>query len=222
MGKLRYYFGTMSSMKSSTVLLRAHQFKSVGCNVILLKSSEDTRNPGVISSRALKETKPCKLFSKEDNLFDLVVEMINDRLKTLSEEELKFEAKKKTVVFVDESNLLTTDQVNHLWNLSKSYLHDIDIYVFGLKMTYKNTLFESAAELFARADSVEEIKSMCSNPMCNDKATTHLLYVNDIPVKNGDDVLIGDVVGDVRFESVCQSCWNLTHIAHDTLCEIFE
>lgn len=216
MGKLRTYLGCMNSMKSSTLLLRAHQFEGVGCNVIVLKSKEDKRNPGVIHSRALKDKRQCYTFKKSDDLFELVNNIIFRSLQQMAySTEINFESRKRFVLFVDESNLLTKEQVYQLWRLSKSSMYEIDVYVFGLKMTYKNKPFESAIELFSYSDSIEEIKSMCSKQDCFEKATTHLLYVNDIPVKEGNDTLIGDVYGSIRFESVCQCCWHKTHAEHE-------
>ena len=67
MGKLRFFYGTMNSMKSATLLMKAHQFKETGANVILLKPSLDTRDFGYIRSRAMAEEQTCVRFDKQVN-----------------------------------------------------------------------------------------------------------------------------------------------------------
>ena len=41
LGKLRYYYGCMNSMKSSTLLMKSYQFEQSGCRVLLFKPSFD-------------------------------------------------------------------------------------------------------------------------------------------------------------------------------------
>lgn len=200
-GKLRYYYGTMNSLKSGTLLTKAHQFKEAGCEVICLKPSFDTRNEGVIHSRAIASSQPCYVFDKDKDLFKFVYSIMGQLLnegKSLT----------KIVVFVDEVNFVTKEQVEQLWRLSRSP-YKINVFTYGLKNTYQNTLFEATEELLVLADTVEEIKSMCSK--CSNKATTHLRYVNDKPVFTGEEHVIGDVEGEERFLSVCQSCWYKAH-----------
>ncbi len=55
-------------------------------------------------------------------------------------------------------------------------------------------------------DTVEEIKSMCSR--CDNKATTHLRLIDNTPVFEGKDKIVGDVTGTERYESVCQVCYH--------------
>ena len=197
MKKLRYYYGTMNSMKSSTLLMKAHQFEEAGCKVFLLKPSFDTRDSGVIRSRALKHSRECIAFSKEDNLIDLFKNKI----------ECNIYEDDTVVLFFDEVNFMTSDQVEDVWLLSK--YRNVDIFCYGLKLDYKNEFFESALQFLKLADTVEEIKSMCSR--CNNKASTHMRIVNGEPIFEGESEIVGDVVGEERYISVCQQCWFDTH-----------
>ena len=99
---------------------------------------------------------------------------------------------------------MTKEQIRQLWTLSK--YHNMDIFCYGLKLSYNNKLFEASEELLILADTVEEIKSMCSR--CDNKATTHLRYVNGVPIFDGDSCIVGDVNGEERYVSVCQECWH--------------
>ena len=55
------------------------------------------------------------------------------------------------------------------------------------------------------ADTSEEIKSKCY--YCENKATTHLRLIDDTPVFEGKDKIVGDLTGTERYESVCQVCY---------------
>ena len=197
-GKLRYYHGCMNSLKSGTLLTKAHQFKEAGCEVICLKPAFDTRNEGVIHSRAITSSQSCYVFDKDKDLFKFVYSIMGQMLQ---------EGKNlyKVVVFVDEVNFITKEQVQQLWKLSR-VTYGVNVFAYGLKNTYQNTLFEAAEELFVLADTVEEIKSMCNK--CSNKATTHLRYVNEVPVFTGTECIVGDVNGTERYESLCQECWH--------------
>ena len=181
----------MNSMKSSTLLLKSYQFESSGCKVLLFKPAFDSRDYGEIRSRAITYGRECNVFTKDVNLVDMV----------LSIPDIKSD---RVVLFFDEINFMTKEQIRQLWTLSK--YHNMDIFCYGLKLSYNNKLFEASEELLILADTVEEIKSMCSR--CDNKATTHLRLINDIPVFEGKDKIIGDISGTERYESVCQVCYH--------------
>lgn len=192
--KLRYYYGCMNSMKSSTLLLKAHQFEQSGCRVLLFKPAFDKRDFKEIRSRAIKYGRECFVFSKDESIRKIVL----NALKTSTESEQKY-----TVLFFDEVNFMAKQQIRELWLLTREL--NIDIFCYGLKLSYNNRLFEGAEELLILADTVEEIKSMCSR--CNNKAQTHLRIVNGEPVFGESDEILGDIIGIERYESVCTSCW---------------
>ncbi len=183
MGKLYYYYGTMSSAKSLNLLAKAHQFKTAGSKVTLMKPSIDTRTNGTISSRVGLEEK-CTLIHKDEMIY-----IPND----------------VDVVMIDECQFLTPKQVEQLWFLSRE--NNVRIFCYGLKVTYSNELFESIKTMFVYADSINEIKSQCAK--CDAKATTHLFYKGDKVIKNGAEVNVGDIEGEEKYLSVCQRCWQL-------------
>ena len=192
MKKLRYYYGTMNSMKSATLLMKAHQFEQAGCKVYLFKPSCDSRDFGEIRSRAIEYGRECTVFSKNVNLIDLVLG------------KLDINSKDRIVLFFDEVNFMTKEQIKQLWILSKH--HNIDIFCYGLRLNYKNTLFEAPEKLWILADTVEEIKSMCSR--CDSKATTHLRLIDNKAIFEGEDYIVGDITGEEKYLSVCQKCYH--------------
>lgn len=192
MKKLRYYYGTMNSMKSATLLMKAHQFEQAGCKVFLFKPSCDSRDFGEIRSRAIEYGRECTVFSKNVDLIELVLK------------KLDINSKERIVLFFDEVNFMTKEQIKQLWILSKH--HNIDVFCYGLKLNYKNKMFEASEELLILADTVEEIKSMCSK--CDSKATTHLRLIDNKATFEGDNYIIGDIAGEEKYLSVCQKCYH--------------
>ena len=194
MKKLRYYYGAMNSMKSATLLLKAHQFEQAGCKVFLFKPAFDDRDFGEVRSRAIQYGRECIVFDKDTDLIQL---MYTKKYKEICEED-------RVVLFFDEINFMTKEQIRQLWELSKYY--NIDVFCYGLKMNYKNRLFEASEELLILADTSEEIKSMCSR--CKNKATTHLRLINGKAVFEGENHITGDISGEEKYLSVCQVCYD--------------
>lgn len=201
MGKLYYFYGAMNSAKSANLLTKAWQFREAGCEVFLLKPTFDTRDEGVIKSRAITESQKCYTFDKDKDVFQLVYSLLG---------QVMYEKRKigKVVVFMDEVNFCTKEQVEQLFKLTRTP-YDISVFAYGLKTTYQNTLFESSERLMVLSDSITELKSMCH---CGEKATTHLRKVGDKYIFVGDDYIVGDVVGEESYISLCQTCW---HIEYD-------
>ena len=191
-GKLRWYYSTMGAGKTSLALLKSYQFEETGVKTILLKPAVDTRDFGVVKSRAISGTKKCIVFEHNDNLYKTLVDIVGDHYKT-----------KNIVVFVDEIQFATPDHIVELWKFAKEF--KIDVYTFGLKTDADNNLFTPIPKLVIYSDSIKEIKSKCK--YCDNKATTHLMYINDNPVISRDySIKVGDVSGSTRYESLCQCC----------------
>lgn len=183
--KLYFIYGTMDSAKSLNLLAKNHQFKENGSKTLLIKSSFDNRwGEGIIKSRVGIEEK-CILINRETNI-----------LKDVDLYDID-------CVFVDEVQFLEKEQIIQLWNISRL---GIRVFCYGLKVNYKNELFESIKTLEVYADTIEELKSKCKH--CNNKASTHLRYVDGIVVTEGNEDIIGDVEGVEYYESVCMECRN--------------
>lgn len=183
MGKLRFFYGCMGSMKSATLLIKAYQFREAGANVILLKPNFDDRwGVGEIKSRAVSNPEKCIIFTQDIDLCELL-------------------CVKNHIILADEVQFATSEQIKQLLKLS----FDNEVYCYGIKNSYNNRLFPASAELLVLASTIEEIKCKCSR--CDNKATTHLRLVDGQAMFGEDDSIIGDIVGSERYESVCQECW---------------
>lgn len=191
----------MNAGKSATLILKEYQFRQSGSTTFVLKPMADTRSEGTIKSRAIKNELDCHVFDKDTNLFKFVF--------TLMEQHLSQGEKLDDVcVFVDEVNFITKEQVEQLWELTRSR-YNVKVFCYGLKTNYLNELFEASERLLVLADSIEEIKSKCSVKGCESKATTHVRYVDGQPLCEGDGIQVGDIEGSEDYYlSTCQSCYH--------------
>lgn len=187
MAKLYMYHGVMSSSKSASLLMNVHNYESQGKNVIILKPSRNTRdNEGVVSSRVGISHSATEIHS-EDN----IIEIIKDHHSN----------KPLDCIFVDEVHMFTVKQIRQLVYIVDNLY--INVICYGLKNSYiDGKIFDSVQELLFQANAIYEIKSTCF--FCNSKATHHLRQVNGKYVYNGEEIAVGDVVGEERYVSCCR------------------
>ena len=193
MAQLYFRYGCMGSSKSLNLLATAHNYKSLGKNVLLLKPNLDTRSTnGYIESRAGLKAE-CVDITSEDNLLELYKNkdiVMNDRIEA---------------ILVDEANFLTKEQVKQLRKIVDKF--NIPVMAFGLKNSYIDSkLFEGSKALLYYADKIEEIKTICSCSDCNKKATMNLRVLNGKPVYDGEMINCGDTKPNSDYYiSVCSN-----------------
>jgi len=105
-------------------------------------------------------------------------------------------------VLVDEAQFLTKDQVLQLVKIVD--LFDIPVIAYGLKNTYKNTLFNGSHWLLIYADRIEEIKTICY--YCDCKATMVLRFKDGVVTYDGPDISLKDEEG-IEYFPVCRRCY---------------
>lgn len=186
---LKYYYGTMASGKSATLLMNAYQKELNGVGTIILKPYEE-RDKNKIKSRVGLESE-CITFKNDTDLYE-IIKGLNT---TLNIEHF----------YIDECQFLTSVQVEQLWKVSRDC--KIIINCFGLKVTFMNTLFKGIETLMVYADQIIELEPKAICKYCDENATTHLLMVNNKPVLDYPEKFEGDTEGDIRFECVCIGCW---------------
>ena len=200
-GKLYYFYGCMSSLKSGQLICKQHQFEQSGSTTIVLKPSFDTRSDNTIKSRAIKSELSCHVFDEDTNLFKLVFSLMGQHLSNGGKLD-------DICVFVDEINFATKEHIQQLFELTRSR-YNVRVFCYGLKTNYLNQLFEASEQLLILADNVEEIKSKCATNGCSNKATTHVRYINDIPFVEGNGLQVGDIDGVDKYSSLCQTCYHV-------------
>ena len=186
MAKLYFKYGAMGCSKSAQALMCKFNYEQKGFNVLLLKPSIDTRDnengKSIVKSRIGIKSE-CDVINKDQSLLELY--------RKLSE------TTKYDVVIIDEAQFCSEEQINDCKEISV----DIPVLCYGLKTNFKSYLFEGSKRLIEIADSITEIKSLCS---CGANATVNARIVNGELVTDGDEIVIG---GDETYIAMCYTCW---------------
>lgn len=187
--KLRFSYGTMNSGKSLQVLTTAYSFEQRGIDILIIKSSVDTRDGNQIKSRIGDGiSRSCILVNQTTDLYDYIIHDLYEN-KNLPQ-----------WIFVDEAQFLTEDQVDQLSDIVD--YEDVNIWCFGLRTDFKTHLFPGSKRLFEIADTLEEIKSSCE---CGRKN-----IINARLNKDGSIAIAGsqvEVGAEDKYKSICRKCY---------------
>ena len=183
MAKLYFKFGAMGSSKSAQALITKFNYEELGMTVWLIKPSIDTRDGAdIIKSRIGLEAKAQIITPEQD-----VVEEYH-------------KAGKHDVIIADEAQFLTPEQIDGLRTLVDD--EDLPVLCFGLRTDFQTHFFPGAKRLMELADSMTEIKTVCS---CGRKATVNArIDGNGNIVTEGSQVLLG---GNDSYIAKCHKCW---------------
>ena len=183
MAKLYFKFGAMGSSKSAQALITKFNYEELGMTVWLIKPSIDTRDGAdIIKSRIGLEAKAQIITPEQD-----VVEEYH-------------KAGKHDVIIADEAQFLTPEQIDGLRTLVDD--EDLPVLCFGLRTDFQTHFFPGAKRLMELADSMTEIKTVCS---CGRKATVNArIDANGNIVTEGSQVLLG---GNDSYIAMCHKCW---------------
>ena len=183
MAKLYYKYGAMGSSKSAQALITKFNYEERGMKVWLVKPAMDDRDGvGVIKSRI-------GLWEEADALKP--VDSVLERFKELS---------RVDVIITDECQFFTAEQIDDLRYIVDNY--DIPVLCFGLRTDFRTKLFPGSLRLFEVADSISEIKTICS---CGNKAIVNARVDSENNVlSEGEQVFIG---GNESYIAMCHKCW---------------
>lgn len=190
MAKLFFRHSTMGAGKSTNLLQVAHNYESMGLEVMLVKPQLDTRDETFISSR-LGIRKQADILVKEDDSMYLVVKR-----------ELDSRKNDVACILVDEANFLTVKQARDLWQIATDL--DIVVIAYGLRVDYMGEGFEASKELMTLAHEIEELKTVDETGR---KCTMHLRSVDGVYVFEGESKIVGDIEGEVKYESCTSEKW---------------
>ena len=183
MAKLYFKYGAMGSSKSAQALITKFNYEERGMKVWLLKPAMDNRDGAeVIKSR-------------------IGLEAVADSLKDTDSVLVYFGKQGKVdVIIVDECQFLTAEQIDDLRYIVDNY--NIPVLCFGLRTDFMTKLFPGSLRLFEVADSISEIKTICS---CGSKAIVNARIDSEGKVvSHGEQVLIG---GNESYVAMCHRCW---------------
>ena len=183
MAKLYFKYGAMGSSKTANALITKFNYEERGMRVWLIKPSIDNRDGAdAVKSRIGLYANAYVVTPDKD----LIEEYKNH--------------KDINVIIADECQFLTPDQIDDLRKIVDEY--DIPVLCFGLRTDFLTHLFPGSRRLFEVADSISEIKTMCT---CGKKAIINArIDENGKIVTEGDQILIG---GNDSYVAMCHSCW---------------
>ena len=172
MSKLYFYWGVMGAGKTIDAIRCVYNYKEKGLLPFVLKPRIDTRTENTIKSRTGSEI-PCDIIDHNEDMLSLFIDF-----------EMKYGH--ADVIIIDEAQFLTTDQVNALHYIVRSY--DVPIICYGLKTDFQTHLFEGSKRLLELAENITEIKSIC---WCGSKATQNARVIDGKFIEVGEVVQIG-------------------------------
>ena len=184
MAKLYFKYGAMGSSKTAQALITRFNYEERGMKVWLIKPATDTRDgKDVVGSRIGLSAK-CTPIGKDDDIYRLFLEGHTE----------------DDAIIADECQFFTAAHVDQLRKIVDEY--DIPVMCFGLRADFLSHLFEGSKRLFELADSITEIKTVCS---CGEKAIINArLDGNMNVVTEGAQIMLG---GNDSYIAMCHRCW---------------
>ena len=184
MAKLYFKYGAMGSSKTAQALITKFNYEERGMIVWLIKPALDTRDgAAIIRSRIGLEAKCAPIGRDTDLLACYEADHTN-----------------ADVIIADECQFFTEAQVDALRTIVND--HDIPVLCFGLRTDFLTHCFEGSARLFEIADSIAEIKTICT---CGSKATVNArIDENGNVVTKGSQVMLG---GNDSYIALCHRCY---------------
>ena len=174
----------MGSSKTAQALITRFNYEERNMKVWLIKPALDDRDGQTVLRSRIGLEAECDVISAEDNVFDM----------------FKNEHSECDVIIADECQFFTKDNIDQLRRIVDEC--NIPVMCFGLRADFLCNLFTGSERLFAIADSIAEIKTICS---CGAKATVNARFDDNMKiVTQGDQVMLG---GNDRYIAMCHKCW---------------
>lgn len=183
MAKLYFKYGAMGSSKTANALITKFNYEERGMRVWLIKPSLDDRDGADIIRSRIGLEEHAYIVKPETDLFNEFKKLDNFH-----------------VVIADECQFFTALQIDQLRRIVDEL--EIPVLCFGLRTDFLTNLFEGSRRLFEVADSITEIKTICS---CGSKAIVNARIDGDgNVVTEGGQILIG---GNDSYVAMCHACW---------------
>ena len=184
MAKLYFKYGAMGSSKSANALITRFNYEERGLKVWLMKPSTDKRDgEHHIRSRIGLKAEACVIAPEDD---------IRKRLE---------EQAGTDVIIADECQFFTAQQIDQLREIVND--KGIPVLCFGLRTDFLTHTFPGSARLFEVADSIQEIKTICS---CGAKAIVNArIDARGNVITEGEQVFLG---GNESYIALCHKCWS--------------
>jgi thymidine kinase len=183
MAKLYFKYGAMGSSKSAQALITQFNYEELGMRVWLIKPSVDDRFGANIVRSRVGLSREAEVITPKDSIIE------------------KYGAAGNCdVIIADEAQFFTPEQVDEMRDLVDE--QDLPVLCFGLRTDFLTHTFPGSKRLLELADSITEIKTVCS---CGSKATVNArLDANGRIITEGDQVFLG---GNDSYIAMCHRCW---------------
>ena len=180
MAKLYFRYGAMGSSKTANAIMVWYNYKERGQNALLIKPNVDQRDgQHRMWSRSGLEAE-CILFDEVD--WAAVKNRQYDCL------------------IIDEAQFLSPEEVEGLVAIVDDY--NIPVICYGLRTDFRGEFFPGSAKLLARADTIEEVKTIC---WCGRKATNNARLDGKGGItKVGEQVVLG---ASDKYIGLCRKHW---------------
>lgn len=173
----------MAASKSAQLCMQAYQYRQTGCKYEVIKPLTDNRDAidYVVSRVGLKE--PCVALQNLQNF--------------IPKPDTQF-------VLIDEVQFFSATDIDKLVQIV-DYNPKITVICYGLKADIHEHLFPASQRLLEVGASTEEIKTVCQNLGCPNRATHNARFKNGLLDINGPKIEIGSA----QYKSLCRKCYNL-------------
>ncbi len=184
MAKLYFKYGAMGSSKTAQALIAKFNYEERDMKVWLIKPSIDVRDGEKVIRSRIGLYAECDVISPEDDIFERFINEHGDC----------------DVIIADECQFFPAHHIDALRKIVDEC--NIPVMCFGLRADFTCNLFTGSKRLFELADSISEIKTICS---CGNKAIINArLDENMNVVTEGAQVLLG---GNDLYVAMCHRCW---------------
>jgi len=150
---LTFIYSTVNAGKSANLIMRAHSCgeRNIKHSVLVPAIASHRDGHERISSRIGLERVGCLTLSEKDCPFEIIKEANARAMRVYGK------PNPDQVVFVDEAQFLTRDQVLGLTRIADEL--GIPVFAYGLRTDFKGEPFEGSIYLMAWSDQIEEIST---------------------------------------------------------------
>ncbi len=183
MAKLYFKYGAMGSSKTANALITKFNYEERGMRVWLIKPALDDRDGATAVRSRIGLVAEAFAVPRETDLYEAFCRLGEYH-----------------VVIADECQFFSAAQVDQLRRIVDEL--DVPVLCFGLRTDFLTRVFEGSLRLLEVADSLSEIKTICS---CGKKAIVNARIDGEGKiVTEGGQILLG---GNDTYVAMCHSCW---------------
>lgn len=184
MAKLYFKYGAMGSSKTAQALITKFNYEERGMKVWLIKPALDDRDGAVMLKSRIGLGAECKPINPSDDIYEM----------------FKKDEYRADVIIGDECQFFTPVNIDQLRRIVDEM--NVPVLCFGLRTDFLTKLFPGSMRLFELADSISEIKTICS---CGKKASVNArIDENGRVVTEGSQVMLG---GNDSYIAMCHRCY---------------